>query len=292
MRSFSDYHPAAVFFSIISCALVVMFSTNPVFILLSLAGAVCLWLAREGLNDAKSHLFCLVLLAAVPLINMLFSHNGVTVLFVLNNNPVTLESLVYGLFSAVMLVSVLYWFRSFSRMMTSDRLMYLLGKLSPKLALVFSMALRFIPHFGRQAEKVDSAQKVLGLYREDNIVDTVKGKLNVFSILVTWGLENGIITADSMAARGYGTGRRTTYHQYRFRRGDGILMAVTAVLLGIVIYGMAAGHTDYSYYPAMGKIALSPLSAAAYISYGIMVFIPSFIEIEVSLRWRSLRSSI
>lgn len=85
----------------------------------------------------------------VAVTNPLFSHNGVTPLFYLNGNPVTLEAFVYGAAIAVMVVGVMLWCRCYSAVMTSDKFLYLFGRAIPKLALVLSMALRFIPMFKR-----------------------------------------------------------------------------------------------------------------------------------------------
>lgn len=292
MRGFGDYNPIAVFVCLMSCAGIAVFTLNPVIIILSVIGAAGLWFVRMGTDNMKSHLLGAAMLVVLPLLNMLVSHKGATVFIVINDNPVTLESLVYGVFSTMMLVSVLYWFRSFSQIMTSDKILYLLGRVSPKLALVLSMTLRFIPHFSRQAKKIDNAQKVMGLYKEDNIVDSAKGKLRVFSVLVTWGLENGITTADSMTARGYGTVRRTSFSIFRFGRSDALLTAVTLLLLGGCVAGMAFGGAEFSYYPKMTGIPRDISSLIVYICYGIMTLLPTVIETEVKLRWHSLKSAI
>ncbi len=292
MRAFGEYHPAAVAVCLMSCAGITMFSSNPVIALISLAGALTLWLVRNGGSNARSHLFFSVLLFAVPLVNMLVSHNGVTVLLVVNDNPVTLEALLYGLWAAVMLIAVLYWFRSFTQIMTSDRLLCLLGGLSPRLALMLTMALRFVPHLGQQAKKTENAQKALGLYKEDNFIDLIKGKLRVFSILITWALENGITTADSMSARGYGTGRRTTYSVYRFRPADVLVTVLSLVLLALCAAGLALGNGEYSFYPQLDSVPHSPWCIASYTCFGGLALLPSIIELEVKLRWHSFRSAI
>ena len=103
-----------------------------------------------------------------------------------------------------MIVSVLYWFRTLTHIMTSDKLLYLFGSVSPKLALILSMTLRYIPLFRSQIRKTQQAQKALGLYKEDSIPDNIRGGIRIFSVMVSWALENGVITADSMTARGYG----------------------------------------------------------------------------------------
>jgi len=170
--------------------------------------------------------------------------------------------------------------------------MYLLGGLWSGLALLLSMTLRFVPLFGRQAGRINSAQRAMGVYREDNVVDSAKSGMRVFSILTTWALENGITTADSMRARGYGSGRRTSYTLYRFRLGDGILTAAAMALTGICAAGLLTGALTYNFYPSIGKLPSTPMAAAAYTAYGLLAFIPTIIETEAKLRWRSLRSGI
>lgn len=95
----------------------------------------------------------------IAVINPLFSHNGVTPLFFLNGNPVTLEAVLYGLDIAVMLVAVLYWFKGYNHVMTSDKFLFLFGRAIPRLALVLSTALRFVPLLKVQIRRVSRAQR-------------------------------------------------------------------------------------------------------------------------------------
>lgn len=292
MKSFEQYNPAAVAVCLLCCAMTAMFCPNPLLLGLSLCGAVAFRALRRERETAGGVLFCIALFVVTPLFNLLFSHSGSTVLLVVNDNPLTLESLLYGVNMAVMLLAVLLWMRSFSAIMTTDRMMYLFGGISPKLALLLSMTLRFIPLFGRQAGRINAAQKAMGMYKEDNIVDSAKGGARVFSILTTWALENGIITADSMRARGYGTGRRTAYTLYRFRGADGLLLGLSLALAAVSWAGIIAGWTDFAFYPAVDSLPRSPGAVAVYVTYGILVFIPTIIETEAKLRWRSLISGI
>ena len=204
MRSFENANPLALAVYFLSVSGISMFCMNPLLLFLSLTGAVLYYFVRSGRKRMKSHLWSLGLFLVLVVLNPLVSHNGVTVLFVLNHNPVTLEAAVYGIAAAGMILAVLYWFRSFTEIMTSDKLLYLFGKFSPKLALVLSMGLRYVPLFTRQAQKIGQTQTALGLYKDDNLIDRFRGGMRIFDVLVTWGLENGIITADSMTARGYG----------------------------------------------------------------------------------------
>ena len=290
MRTFMEYNPIVVTVYFLAVAGIAMFCMNPVILVLSLIGALLLFFVRNGLKSPKTHLFSLGLFIVIALINPLVSHNGVTVLFVMNHNPVTLEALIYGLAASTMILSVLYWFRSFSQIMTSDKLLYIFGALSPKLALILSMALRYVPLFGRQAEKVKQTQKALGLYKEENIVDNFKGGLRIFSIMITWALENGIVTADSMAARGYGIGKRSRFTLFRFQKEDVFLLGISVVLSALTLFGIS--YIDVAYYPAVKMSEMTWTGHVGYISYAVLMLLPVIIEGKELYRWKYLRSKI
>lgn len=292
MRTFADYNPISLLVYFTAVTGIAMFCMHPIILALSLSGSILLFVLRNREQGLASHGFFLILFLVMALINPIFSHKGVTVLFVVNNNPVTLEALFYGTASSAMIISVLYWFRSFSQLMTSDRLLYLFGSVSPKLALLLSMVLRYIPLYTAQAKKVNQAQKALGLYREDNAVDSIRGGTRVFSVMVTWALENGIITADSMAARGYGTGRRTFFSLYRFRRADAVLTGTSIALFVLTAAGIGLGALDFTYYPAIGSLNPSLLSVLSCLAYGLLAWLPAFIEIQEEIKWKYLQSKI
>ncbi len=290
MRALDRYEPFAVliyFASVTGCA---MFMMHPVIIVLSLMGAFALWFTRNGFGHMRSHLIYLALFIVMTLINPLTHHNGVTVLMVINDNPITLEALIYGVMASAMIVGVMYWFRCFSQIMTSDKLLYIFGRLSPRIALVLSMALRYVPRLSAQAKKINDTQKTLGLYREDNVIDGARGGMRVFSILVTWALENGITTADSMAARGYGAGRRSFYAIYHMRKTDIAAIAVSLALLAAMI--SLRQYAAFAYYPALDAIGLDAGSIALYVFYALLAFAPTLVELGEGLKWHFLRSRI
>lgn len=287
---FEEYNPMAVTAYFFMAAGVTMFCMNPVILSLSLLGALLSYFVQNGLKNGKQHLFFLALFVGMAFINPLVSHNGVTVLFVLNQNPVTLEAFLYGIAAAAMILSVLYWFLSFSQIMTSEKLLYIFGAFSPKLALILSMSLRYVPLFTEQTKKVNRTQKALGLYKEDNVVDSFRGGLRVFSVMVTWALENGIITADSMAARGYGSGKRSRFSLFPFRKADAVFLGVSILLFALTLVGIH--HTSFSYYPAFVMPEIKGAGLIGYIAYGILVVLPTIIEAKEALKWKYLKSKI
>ena len=292
MRSFSEYNPIVIavwFFSVTGIA---MFCNYPWLMAISLAGAVAFFIMRNGLSHGKTHIFFWVLFLILALANPLISHNGKTVLFVMNHNPVTLEATLYGINSAAMIIGVLYWLRSFTQIMTSEKLLYITGALSPKLSLVLSMAMRFVPLFSRQSAKINAAQTAMGLYKDDNIIDDIRGKSRIFSVMVTWALENGIITADSMEARGFGTGRRSQMKRFRFRASDATFLLCDLVLLSITAAAVGTHSLSFEFYPSISFDSPDMLGTAGLAAYALLILMPMILETVVNLKWKYLRSAV
>ena len=191
-----------------------------------------------------------------------------------------------------MVVGVLYLFRIFSEIMTSDRLLYIFGRISPKTALILSMGLRYIPMLRNQRKITADAQTAIGINKDDNVIDRIRGGLNVFSATVSWGLENGIVTADSMAARGYGEGKRSFYYDIRFKSRDAIVVSVTFLCLIPIVAALALDSFDTVFYPLFTIAEIDALALTGYISYGILVLIPIILKLLEKLRWKYLMSKI
>ncbi|MDO5322745.1 MAG: energy-coupling factor transporter transmembrane component T [Clostridia bacterium] len=292
MSALDNVNPIAAFLWLMMVAGIAMFCFNPAILAISLLGALLFFISRNPDARPSAHLPYLLLFALSVLINPLFNHNGATVLFVLNDNPVTLEAIYYGAAMGGMVLAVLYWFRSFQQIMTSDKLLYVFGSALPKLTLILSIALRYIPLLRKQTRRVRDAQKALGLFREENLLDRLRGELRIFSVLVSWALENGIITADSMCARGYGIGRRTRFALFRFQLREGLMCLGCLLLGGCTIAAIACGALACSFYPRYALPSPNALGCAAYASYTILALFPALLEVEERIRWKSLKLKI
>ena len=292
MRGFAEINPGVLMIYYLCVIGTAMFCMHPVFIIISLIGGIMLFVTLDKKRSFKLHGAFFSLFLIMALINPVWYHNGVTVLFVVNDSPITLEALLYGVFASGMIISVLYRMRTFAMIMTADKLLFVFGKISPKLSLILSMALRYVPLMRRQTAKIRSSQKALGLYRGDNIADALKGEARIFSIMATWSLENGIITADSMAARGFTGEHRTSFSLFRFRKTDAVFLALTLAAAVPVIAAAALGETEFSFYPATDEISRTPSAVCAYISYGVQSVLPVLIEWKEEIRWKFLLSRV
>lgn len=293
MKAFGNYHPVTLLIYFISVLLVAMFVSNPVLQLLSLSGAILFNVMLQRRNEILGNIgFYIPLFLLISVTNPLFSHNGVTPLFFLNGNPVTFEAIIYGIAIAVMIVGVMIWFKCYSEIMSSDKFLYLFGKAIPKLSLVLSMAFRFIPLFKRQMQKVNKAQKALGLYSSQSFMDKLRSGSSVFVAMISWSLENSMDTSDSMKARGYGLKGRTTFTLFRLYSDDIVLMTLCVTLLGVTFIGVAIGLADFNYYPYISDLNTSPSAIIIYTAFGIISFLPFLIEVKEALAWKYYISKI
>ncbi|MCR5824767.1 MAG: energy-coupling factor transporter transmembrane protein EcfT [Lachnospiraceae bacterium] len=292
MTEYSEYNPIVTFVYFLAVAGLAMFIMNPVLLTVSLLGSVVCFCLKRNKGEKANVLIFVGLFVVLALINPLFHHNGVTVLFLINDNPITLEALAYGVTASVMVISVLFWFRSFSALMTGDKLLYVFGRFSPKFSLMISMALRYIPLFAERSKKIKDARRAMGAYEEENLWDSVKGGVKVFISLTGQSLEKGIITADSMEARGYGSGKRTFFSRYVFKKKDGIALVLILLLTAAVMAAKMAGVLDFSFYPAAEGELFSVWAVGAYACYGVLTLLPLMSEITEREKWRYLRSKI
>ena len=293
MRFFERYHPAALLAYFAAVLLIAMFAGSPLTAALALAGGLCfaatMTTAKEKLADLT---FYLPLVLLVTVTNPLFSHNGVTPLFFLNGRAITLEAILYGAGLGVTLWAVLLWCRCWSRIMTSEKLLYLFGCVIPKLSLVLSMALRYVPLLRRQAKKLERAQQVLGLYASERYFDRLRSKLAVYSGLVGWSLENAVEVSRSMKARGYGLKGRTAYANYHFTRRDAALLAFSLCAAGLYLTAGVLGYGSFTYYPALSGIDTRPLALAGEAAFAALAFAPFLIEGRQTLQWNFCKSKI
>lgn len=291
--AFSSFHPAVLLCYFVPVLLITMFTVNPVYLLFSLAGGLVYCAALSHAKEFwKGLAFSISLFLLITVTNPLFSHNGATPLFFLGGNAVTLEAVLFGANIAVMVTAVFYWCRCVSRVMISDKFLYLFGKAIPKLSLVLSMTLRFLPLFLRQYKKIFIVQKAMDIDGSKRLAGKIKTGLRVFSAVVTWSMENAMETAASMKARGYGIKGRSTFSVYHFSRRDGMMLAAIMALSCLTAAGFSGRGAAFSFYPHITQVPLAPLNVISYTAFGLCALLPIIMEGEGMLRWKYFRSKI
>lgn len=315
---FSRYHPVVNLIFYLLVLGTTMFQMNVGLVFISLFSAVVYYFMLKKTEGLK---YCAVVVGIIivsAIINPLFSHKGGTLLFYLfTGNPVTLESIIYGLISAIIIGAMLLWFSTFNQVMGVERILGAIGKVLPNVSLLITMIMRFIPQYTRHQRKVSMVNKVNKrnygekinlLNREktekenvieackkqkkkngiDKIIDSIKEGSRTFSITTTWALENSIYTADSMKARGFGTGRRTNYSNYKFQKRDYLLMGWLVILWLVVVFSLEREKVYTYYYPFIQV----KNNVVVYLIYGLLCLTPVLINVKEEIRWLILKSRI
>lgn len=291
---FSAYHPLV---GMLYFTLVIVFSMlfmHPVCLAVSFICAfsysACLRGRRAVMRGLK---FMLPMLIITASLNPLFSHRGQTILFYFpGGSPLTLESIIYGICASFMMITVISWFSCYNAVMTTDKFIYLFGKIIPSLSLVISMALQFVPRFRSHIKAASNAQKCIGRDASSgNIIERIKKALHIFSITVTWALENSIETADSMKSRGYGLQGRTSFSIYRFNKRDAAALIYILLCCAYIVTGAALGGVKIEFYPAV-RFERSIYSVSLLTVYFALCAMPLFINGKEAVRWRKMKKNI
>lgn len=227
MDAFSKLHPAVILLYYSLSVFFIIFYGHP--LVTGLAGSLAFvtYVSFAGIRKGcRRFLGSIGIFAACLVINPLFNHRGVTLLFMLGDSRITLEAVLYGGNMALILLTSLFLFADFSHYMKSEKIMTLFGKRFPSFSLLFSMILRFVPKAGRD-------------YRE--MTELHGNKPSVWSSLIGLSLEDSLARSLSMKGRGYGSGERSSYYGKDFVLRDMAVLFLTLIGgvqgVGFYLYG-------------------------------------------------------
>lgn len=290
--AFSGFHPGVNLAFFAAALGLTMFIQQPVYLLISMISGCAYLLYLQGKKGFLRQVGYLVpILVMMAIMNPMFNHEGITVLWYLpNDNPVTLEAICFGLASAVMMGASIVWFNCCNTVFTSDKIIYLFGRVIPALSLMISMTLRFVPRFKNFLQSVLRTQQAM--HKPENTKEKLQQALAAFSATVSWAMEQSIVSADSMKSRGYGLFGRTAFSIYIFEKRDGVaLMMLFLLCVGTVVPHLV-GLMGWTYYPSMTGDLLGPVQGFAYLCYGGMCNLPLIINLMEDRKWNALRSKI
>ena len=287
MRFFGTLHPAVSMCYFVCVIGLTLACPHVVTVLLSLLGSTLFNLALRGRKAfGRTMRFVLPMFLIVCIGNPLVNHRGVTMLFLLFDQWITLEAIVYGIVTACSLAAIILWFGCYQEVMTSDKFLYLFGKIAPATALLITSALRFIPQMQQNAAQIKESRAML----QDNsprLFQKLAHAIQNLSALLGMSMENAVQTADSMKARGFGARRRTTFHLFRFDARDARTLALMLTLCGICVVARCYGHGYMEYYPRITALTMGASSMTMFILFAALMLLPSILEAKEAVVWRS-----
>ena len=291
MQAFGRYNPIInfIFFAIVIFFTMVLM--NPIYLAISFVMSTGYAILVSGKRAIK--LFCMVLPFAMLsiLINVLFNHRGNTILFYFTSgNPFTLESLIFGFSSAMMIASTILWFHSFHHLMTSDKLLYVFGRVVPSFSLLLSMTFRFIPRFVNDMKELINGQKCIGNdIHQGNFFHRLKTAGTVLSAETSLAFENSIDTATSMHMRGFHGKKRSSFRLYQMTRKDIYFLFILVILLLFLLVGIYQNYAYYRFFPSfqIGEIRLQTILMIG--GYIFVVSMPLMLEVKEMIQWQKLK---
>ena len=282
MQKLERLHPICLVLFFAVTLIVPLAFNNPYFSTASLLCAVIYSFAKNGKAAFKALLFSVVVLAFVSVFNMLFAHYGETVLFQFKSFTFKRESLFYGFNQGMVLAAVLIWFMVLGKAFDSEKIIYIF-RFSPKLALIFSMVLGFIPRFLRKHEEIKNARLGLnGGKKPESFKERISFSTQNLSALISYSLESSIITSNSMSARGYNP-KAIRASRFKLTPFDYIILIVFMVFTAFIFTQYFIGNISYVFYPIRYTNALSIPALAVFLLFELY---PSISEITENLRWK------
>ena len=289
---FDSYHPTInlIYFTA-AIGLAICFN-HPVYVAISYAVAFAYSVKLSG---KRAVIFNLCLVPFVLVYSGWYSdynHFGVTNLrqnFI--GNEITLEALLYGLQIGFTAITVIMFFSCVFAVFSSDKIVYLFGRISPKLSLFLSIILRMVPRIKQYGRRINTAQKGIGKSpSQGNLWRRFVNSMRLISILITWTLENFVESSDSMKCRGYSLKGRTSFSIYRFDNRDRSFVIAIFLLLIITVCGWALDQTSIHYNPQIIMTGITFMSYIFYAAYGILLLLPMILQIAGERKFERLRA--
>lgn len=275
---------AAVIFGMISFI-------HPIFLGISF---LCAFLYSIKRNKTKALIFNLILIPTAVVFALYYSsyhHFGVTILhrnFI--GNRITLEALVYGLVLGFVIIGVVIWMSCVYAVFSTDKVVYLFGRVSPRLSLFLAILLRMVPRIKKEAKKINMAQRGIGRgIGQGNLFRQLKNGVRILSMLITWTIESLTSASESMQSRGSTLRGRTAFSIYRFDNRDRAYVIVAFASLTITLMGVMLRQTEMQYDPRIVWPPITPRSYLFYAGYMLLCLMPLLLELWTEYRFRRAR---
>ena len=292
--AFSKCHPAVNFLFFLGAIGFGVMIQHPAYLAAGVVGAGTYYLLLKGSKGWKLILAMLPLFLFLTAINPLFNIYGETVLFALFGRPYTLEALLYGAAVAAIFVVMILWFGCYNQVLTGDKFTSLFGNLIPAVSLLLVMIFRMVPNLLRKAAQIAGVRKSVGKGAAESasVREKLADGMTVLDALTSWALEGGIVTGDSMRARGYGAAKRTSFMIYTMTALDWVLLGVMVALAAVVTGFALTGSTAAVYTPALSVAPVSGSRLLGWIAYCLYLLIPTVLHIKEAIQWCISRSKI
>lgn len=291
---FEQCHPAVNLIYFAAVLVGTLTFQHPVYLAISFLCALAYSVKRNGRKAVIFNLCLIPFVAAFALYYSSYHHFGVTILrrnFIGNN--MTLESLVYGFVLGFTVASVIIWMSCVYSVFSTDKVVYLFGKISPRLSLFLAILLRMVPRCKQEARRIHKAQRGIGRgIDQGRLLRRIRNGLRIFSMLVTWVIDSLTIASESMRSRGSSLRGRTAFSIYRFDNRDRAYVIALFTCLSIMLMAVLLGQTDMAYDPRIIWTPVTSMSWLFYAGYTVFCLMPIGLDIWTEYRFHAAKNKI
>jgi energy-coupling factor transport system permease protein len=262
-----------------ACLFVALSTTNPAYRVAVLAATLTAVLVSSGLARARPLLVFVVVTAALgTLLNMVVSHVGTTVLFELPDGipafggPYTAEALAFGVSTGVTLAAAILAVAPFSTRLGPEQILDALPPALSRTGSALAASLNLVPAVGASFAAVTEAQRLRGWRPRGP-----RSWAEVVVPVVLTAIEGSIQLAESMEARGYGSGPRTHLRPQRLRAADWLLVAASALAVLLFAISRANGlAADWYPFPTLAapEVTVPPMIACLLLLAPVLTWRP------------------
>ncbi|MHA1266206.1 MAG: energy-coupling factor transporter transmembrane component T family protein [Candidatus Helarchaeota archaeon] len=110
-------------------------------------------------------------------------------------------------------------------------------------AFALSLAIRFVPTLGLEAQTVREAQMVRGLeLQKGNFLKKIKNFIPIIIPLIILSIQRAMVVAESLESRGFGAVKKRTYlHVLKMKKQDYFIMLLLTGLFSLILISMIMG---------------------------------------------------
>lgn len=265
-----------------------LYFNHPLFLLGVLLFLIGVNIAHDKGKELKKWFPMLVLMSSfIILLNPFLVSRGTHILFYFRGKQVTLEASIYGVVMALSIVAIIILFISFNQIVNGNKFLFVFSRILPKLAFLSMLAIRFVPLLRVRLEEIADVQRVRGIdIKSGSIRSRAKSGMILLQILLTWSLEEAMETADSMQARGYGTGKRSSYLPFRWEKRDSSWLVIISILFIACLVGGMLGYGKIYIYPELGTLQFYPLDWVLFVFMAVLVTFPLLVEGREQIHWK------
>ncbi len=291
---FEKCHPAVNFIYFAAVIFGTVTFQHPIFLAISCLSAVAYCTRRNGWKGAAFSASLLLFVAAYALHYATFHHFGVTNLGTFfTGNRITLESLVYGLVVGVCVAGVMIWFSCVYSVFSSDKVVYLFGRASPRFSLFLAILLRLVPRIKGEAKKIQRARQGIGRgITQGNVLRRMKNAICIFSMLLSWMIEALGTASDSMRSRGSLLRGRRAFSIYRFDNRDRAYVIGVFFCLTLTMMSLLLDQVQMQYDPRLVFPKITGMSYVFYAGYVALCLMPLCLEIWTEYRFQKARKRL